>query len=242
MNAMPLSPLQISAILGRLGYFRDLHPATLSKLSAHSRQISVRRSEVVFTKGDPADALYVVVSGQVKLFLSQPNNTEKVVALVNHGESFGIASLWLGVPHAAHAVAKSDSHLLLLDRNVLIGQARQEPRLAECLMTDLSQRVMDLMRDMESCTPRSSLQRVSCYLLQHRPETGLGCYDILLPTTKRDIAAKLNLSQETLSRMFQLLSKEGAIEVQGRMIRVLDSRKLMHLNQVHCPPGDPLPE
>jgi CRP-like cAMP-binding protein len=70
----------------------------------------------------------------------------------------------------------------------------------------------------------------------------MGCYDILLPTTKRDIAAKLNLTQETLSRMFQLLSKEGAIEVQGRMIRVLDSRKLMHLNQVNCPPGDPLPE
>ncbi len=242
MNDMPLSSAQISAILGRLGYFRDLHAATLRKLSAGSRQITVRRSEVVFTKGDPADVLYVVVSGQVKIYLSLANKTEKVVALVNHGESFGIASLWLGMPHAANAVANSDSHLLLLDRHILIGQARQEPMLAQCLMTDLSQRVMDLMRDMESCTPRSSLQRVSCYLLQHRPGTGMGCYDILLPTTKRDIAAKLNLTQETLSRMFQLLSKEGAIEVRGRMIRVLDSQKLLHINQMNCPPEGPLPE
>lgn len=242
MNAFPLSLTQISSILGRLGYFRDLQPATLGKLSKGARQIRVPRGEVVFTKGEMADALYVVVSGQVKIYLSQASRMEKVVALVGHGESFGIAPLWLGLPHPANAVAKSDSHLLLLDRNTLMSQARQDTRLAECLMTDLSHRVMDLMRDMESCTPRSSLQRVSCFLLQHRPEAGVGCYDILLSTTKRDIAAKLNLTQETLSRMFQSLSKEGVIEVQGRMIRVLDSQKLLGFNQADCPPGESLPD
>ncbi len=242
MNAFPLSPTQISDILSRLGYFRDLGPATLRNLAQGARQITVRRMESVFNKGDPAEALYVVVSGQVKLYLSQANRSEKVVALVNHGQSFGIASLWLGLPHAAHAMAKSDSHLLLVDRQTLIRQARQDSLLAECLMTDLSQRVMDLMHDLESCTPRSSLQRVSCFLLQHRPESGLGDYDILLTSTKRDIAAKLNLTQETLSRMFQHLSREGAIQVQGRLIRVLDSHKLAEINRLQCPPGEALSE
>lgn len=242
MNAFPLSNTQIKAILGRLGYFRDLQPNTLRKLSLGARQITVRRGEPVFSKGDPASELYVMVSGQVKLYLSMANKTEKVLAHVGHGESFGIASLWLDLPHAANAVAKSDSHLLLIDRNVLIGLTRLDVTLAECLMTDLAQRVMDLMRDMESCTPRSSLQRVSCFLLQHRPEAGLGSYDVLLSTTKRDVAAKLNLSQETLSRMFQLLSKEGAISVQGRMIRVLNSQKLIDFNQINCPESSDLPE
>jgi CRP-like cAMP-binding protein len=242
MNAFPLTPSQISAILSRLGYFRELQPSTLRKLSSGARQITVQRGESVFNKGDAADELYVVVNGQVKIYLSQANKTEKVVALVGHGESFGIAALWLGLPHPANAIAKSDSHLLLIDRHTLIGQARQEPLLAECLMTDLSQRVMDLMRDMESSTPRSSLQRVSCYLLQHLPAEGVGSFEFLLPTTKRDIAAKLNLSQETLSRMFQLLSKEGAIEVQGRLIRVMDSQKLLDFKQTPCPPLVELPE
>jgi CRP-like cAMP-binding protein len=241
MNAFPLTTTQISAILGRLGYFRELQLPILRKLSAGARQITLQRGEVVFNKGDTADALYVVVSGQVKIYLSQPNNAEKVVAMVDHGESFGIAPLWLGLPHPANAVAKSDSHLLLIERKILMTQSRQTPLLAECLMTDLSQRVMDLMRDMESCTPRSSLQRVSCYLLQHLPGESVGCYDIMLPTTKRDIAAKLNLTQETLSRTFQLLSKEGAIEVQGRMIRVLSSQKLIEFKQTHCPSFDKYP-
>ncbi len=242
MNAFSLSYAQISAILGRQGYFRDLGDETLQKLAAGARQISIRRDEAVYARGDPADHLYVVVGGQVKLFLAQPNGGEKVVALVQHGESFGIAPLWLGLPHPAHAVAKSDSHLLLLDRTALMAQARRVPLLAERMLTDLSQRFMDLMRDLESCTPRSSLQRVSCYLLQHSPEAGMGGYDILLPSTKRDIAAKLNLTQETLSRTFQALAKEGAIEVQGRMIRVLDSRKLLELNRVNCPPAEGIPD
>lgn len=239
MNAFPLSPTQISSILGRQGYFRDLQPTTLRKLSAGARQITMQRDEAVFSKGDSADALYVVVNGQIKIYLSQANHSEKVVALVGHGESFGIAAVWLGIPHPANAIAKSDSHLLLLDRHTLMNQARQEPYLAERLLTDLSHRVMDLMRDMESCTPRSSLQRVSCFLLQHRPEAGMGSYDILLSTTKRDIAAKLNLTQETLSRTFQYLSKEGVIEVKGRLISVLDGQKLLHFNQANCPsPSD----
>ncbi len=242
MNAFPLSSAQISSVLGRLGYFRELHAATLHKLSVGARQITVRRDEAVFSKGDQADALYVVVNGQVKIYLSLANRGEKIVALVGHGESFGIAAVWLGMPHPANAVAKSDSHLLLLDRRTLMNQARQEPFLAERLLADLSHRVMDLMRDMESCTPRSSLQRVSCFLLQHRPEAGMGSYDILLSTTKRDIAAKLNLTQETLSRAFQYLSKEGVIEVQGRLICVLDSRKLLHFNQMNCPPAGELVE
>jgi CRP-like cAMP-binding protein len=242
MNAFPLSPSQISTILSRLGYFRDLQKNTLRHLAVGARQITAKRGEIVFSKGDPAEDLYVTVSGQVKLFLSLANKTEKVVAHVGHGESFGIASLWLAMPHVANAVAQSDSHLLLLDRGTLINQARQDATLAECLMTDLAQRVMDLMRDMESCTPRSSLQRVSCFLLQHRPESNLGSFDVLLATTKRDVAAKLNLSQETLSRTFQFLSKEGAIEVQGRMIRVLNSQKLVDINTLNCPPPNDIPE
>lgn len=173
MNAFPLSPSQISAILGRLGYFRDLGQATRNGLTAGARQISAQRGEILYFKGDPAEYLYLVVSGQIKLYLAQASQTEKVVALVGHGESFGIAPLWLGLPHPANAVAKSDSHLLLLDRHTLVTQARQDPALAECLMTDLS-------------------------------------------------------------RMFQVLSREGAIEVQGRMIRVLDSEKLRQLHQAHC--------
>ena len=242
MNAFPLSSTQISDILGRLGYFRDLQQPSLRKLSADARQVTVRRDETVFAKGDPANSLYVVVNGQIKIFLPQANRAEKVVAMVGHGESFGIAALWLGLPHPANAIAKSDSHLLLIERDTLMNQARHDPLLAECLMADLSHRVMDLMHDMESCTPRSSMQRVSCFLLQHQPEAGIGGYDILLSTSKRDIAAKLNLTQETLSRMFQLLSKEGAIEVQGRLIRIVDSRKLLDFNQANCPPPGALPE
>ncbi len=242
MNAFPLTPSQISAILGRLGYFRNLQPVTLRGLAVGARQITVKRDEQIFCKGDAAEDLYFVVSGQVKIYLSQANQTEKVVAMVDHGESFGIAAVWLGLPHPANAVAKNNSYLFLLDRQTLMRQARQDPLLAQCLMTDLSHRVMDLMRDMESCTPRSSLQRVSCFLLQHRPEAAIGSYDILLSTTKRDIAAKLNLSQETLSRTFQLLSREGAIEVQGRLIRVLDCQKLIDFKQMHCPPPNELPE
>jgi CRP/FNR family transcriptional regulator, dissimilatory nitrate respiration regulator len=230
MNAVPLSLSRISEIINRLDYFHGLGAETLEQLAGGARQVALRRGETVFRKGMPADALHIVVSGQVKVFLSQPNAGEKVVALVERGESFGVASLWLGGAHLADALANKDSHLLIIDRQVLMRGAHEDCVLAGRLMDAVSRRVVDLMRNLESCSPRSAQQRVACYLSQRRPTVAGHYYDVLLPTTKREVATKLNLTQETFSRVLRQLAEEGVIEVRGRLIRVLAAARMEALN------------
>lgn len=234
MIATTLPLLRISEIISRLDYFQGVAADTLRRLAASARYVHVRRDEPVFRRGEPADTLHVVVSGQIKVFLPQPNAGEKVVALVAHGESFGVAPLWLGLAHAADAVANQDSHLLLLERAALLREARQDCILAGRLMDAVSHRVMDLMRNLESCARRSARQRVACYLLQHRPQPAGDAYEVHLPATRREVAAKLNLTQETFSRVLRQLSQDGMVEMQGRVIRVLSAPALERLN----PGGD----
>jgi CRP-like cAMP-binding protein len=230
MNAIPLSHSRISEIINRLDYFHGLEAETLGQLAGGARQVAVRRDESVFHKDMPADTLHIVVSGQIKIFLSQPNAGEKVVALVERGESFGVASVWLGEAHLANAVANKDSHLLIIDRHTLMRCARLDCVLAGRLMDAVSHRVVQLMRNLESCTPRSAQQRVACYLSQRKPGAAGLYYDVLLPTTKREVATKLNLTQETFSRVLRQMAEEGIIEVQGRLIRVLATTRLETLN------------
>jgi len=226
MNATSLSFTRINEIISRLDYFRGLVADTQRRLAAAAQHILVRRDEPVFHRGMPADMLHIVVSGQIKVFLPQANSGEKVVALVEHGESFGVAPLWLGEAHMADAVANKDSYLLMLDRQTLLREARQDCVLAGRLMDAVSHRVMDLMRSLESCSPKSAQQRVACYLAQRRPLAPCAEYEVLLPATKREVATKLNLTQETFSRVLRQLMEEGVIEVQGRLIRVLAAARL----------------
>ena len=231
MNAIPLPVNRISEILRRLEFFQGVGAETLQQLSAGARQIQVRRNEEIFHKGMPAETLHIVVSGQIKVFLTQPNASEKVVALVEHGQSFGVASVWLGGAYLADAVANKDSYLLTLERGMLKRLACVDCALTSRLMDAVSQQVVDLMRNLESCMPKSAQQRVACYFTQRRLSTIGDSFDVRLPTTKREIATKLNLTQETFSRVLRQLAAEGIISVKGRDIRVLSAERLTALKQ-----------
>ena len=230
MNAIPLSLSRINEILARLDYFHGVAAETLEQLALGTRQIALRRDTPVFRKGMPADTLHIVVSGQVKVYLAPVNAGERVLALVEHGESLDVASVWLGESYLVNAATKRDSYLLFIDRPLLLRQAREDCALAGRLLDAVSLRIGHLMRNMENCLPRSAQQRVACYLTQHRPPQSGLVYDVLLPSTKRDIAAKLNLTQETFSRVLRQLKEEGVIEVRGRSIRVLSNDRLMTFN------------
>lgn len=227
---------QIAEILGRLACFYGLSRECLNRLAGGARQFSLARDEVLFSKGEATRVLHVVVSGLIKKFLPLTGGVDKVVALVEPGASLDVAEVFLGSAHPASAVAKADSYLIAIDRDVLLRQVCQDSGLGCRLLEAASKQVMSLMHDMESCAPRSSLQRVSCFLLQQQPHETMDRFEVVLSGSKRDLAAKLNIAQETLSRVFQQLCAAGAIEVRGRLIRVCDSSKLQLLKMDDCPP------
>jgi CRP-like cAMP-binding protein len=235
MNDSRLSRQQIAETIGRLPAFQGLPPETLLQLAGATRQVRLPRDGELFNKGDAAEAAYIVVGGQIKVYLPLSEGVEKVVSMAEPGECIGVAAAYLGAPHATCAISKADCHLLAIEGEALRRQACIEARLACRLLDVVSRRVVGLLHDLESCTPRSSLQRVCCFLLQQRPTPEAMRYEIVLPTSKREIAAKLNLAQETLSRTLHQLIADRIIEVSGRLIRVLDNERLAAINLNGCP-------
>jgi len=221
---------QITEMMGRLPCFKGVSAVSLNRLARAAQKVALSRREILFAKGDAADFLHVLVSGQIKLFLPLSNGTDKTLALVEPGQPLCVAPIWQRVPYPTAARADADSHLIALEREAVLDEAPQDVALLGHLLAATSRQVLGLISDMENCAQRSSLQRVSCFLLQQRPGPESRAYDIVLPTSKRDIATRLSLAQETLSRVFQQLGREGAIEVKGRYIRVLDSHKLVAFN------------
>jgi DNA-binding transcriptional regulator LsrR (DeoR family) len=67
---------------------------------------------------------------------------------------------------------------------------------------------------------------VASYLLLHRPGPEAVSFVFQLPARKQDVAAKLGLTQETLSRVLSFLDKQGLIQVAASQIRIEDANKL----------------
>ncbi|QDX82881.1 Crp/Fnr family transcriptional regulator [Denitratisoma sp. DHT3] len=220
--------LDISGILSHLPLFQALSPEQLSALTEGTRETRLAKGELLFQKGDSTKGFFVVIYGQIKLALPSAQGAEKVVEILGPNQSFGEAVMFLDKPYPVHAEALGDMLLLHISKQTVEDLLERDPTFSRKMLAGMSQRLHSLIADVESYSLRSSTQRVIGHLLQKCPDD---CGDgqkieIELPTSKQVIASRLNLTPETLSRIFHDLSSSGIISVQGKKITVHCAQRL----------------
>ena len=228
MTAVLTVPLKTQAFLRNLPLFRELAPEEIDRISVGTRELRVKRGDILFQKGDPTRGFYVVVYGQVKLLFITPNGDEKVIEIMGPGQSFGEALMFMEKPYVVTAHALSDSMLLHVSKEVVFEGIDRDPKFARRMIAGLSRRLHHLMSDLESYSLRSATQRVIGYLLQpdHDNDESHGRTVVTLPASKSVIASRLNITPEHFSRILHELTEAQLIEVTGRNVRILDMEKL----------------
>ena len=227
-QTMHETKLDIPQILSRLPLFQELSPEQIAALETACRERRLAKGEMLFQKGDPAKGFFVVVFGQIKLAFPSSQGNEKVMQIVGPRQSFGEAIMFLNRPCPVFAEGLVDSLLLHIASGPVFELLENDPLFARRMLAGLSMRLHSLVQDVETYSLRSSAQRVVGYLLQQCPqsESGQGSFDISLPTSKQVIASRLNLTPETLSRIFHDLTSNGLINVSGKQITINDVKRL----------------
>jgi CRP-like cAMP-binding protein len=221
----------IEQIVAHLPLFQTLAPEQRAQLLLGVSSRRLKKGELLFRKGDPVLGLYIVAFGQIKLAVQSAQGEEKVVEIIGPRQSFGEAVMFLGRPYPVTAEALADSLLLHVARGRIDIMLKEDASFARRMLAGMSMRLHSLIQDVESYSLRSSTQRVIGYLLQQCPaadgsdETSTQV-DVVLPASKQVIASRLNLTPETLSRIFAELSRAGLIDVDGRTVKVSAVSKL----------------
>src|SRR5215469_16741898 len=113
-----------SALLRRSDVFGHLEDEALAALASELQWFSLPGGRTLFHQGDPADALYLVVSGSLGVFVGPT----EWVRLVAAGDSVGEVGLITGEGRQYTARALRDSELLRLDRTAFEAVTRQHPQ------------------------------------------------------------------------------------------------------------------
>ncbi|MBK9521997.1 MAG: Crp/Fnr family transcriptional regulator [Rhodocyclaceae bacterium] len=221
-------PSDIPGTLGRLPLFQELASEQIAAVAAGVREKRLGRGEMLFQKGDPARGFFVILNGQIKLAFPSAQGNEKVVEILGPRQSFGEAVMFMDRPYPVFAEALTEATLLFIDQTVVYDLLKRDASFARKLLAGLSRRLHGLVHDVESYSLRSSVQRVIGYLLQHCPEDtgGKGVVELTLPTSKQVIASRLNLTPETLSRVFHDLTERGLIQVSGKVVSIVNVNSL----------------
>lgn len=127
---------ELIEILHKIPLFAALPDKAVAELASKLERQSLETGEVLFRKGDPGDALYIIQSGFVKIVIPDEHGKERVVAERGPGDALGLVTLMDQDPRTAGVVALSPSEMLVLKRDVfadVIGKLPDE------VMDDLRQ-------------------------------------------------------------------------------------------------------
>lgn len=220
-----MNKLFISQTLSEFFMFRELNAEQIARIAEHSQIIDFPKGTSVFNRGDAAIGLYILLEGQLKLGVTSPQGTEKIISIVSPGESFGEAILFLDRQFPVYAQAILDSQVLLVPKNLIFSMLDHDAMFARKMLAGLSIRMHQLVQDIEMLSLQSCTQRFIGYLLQISADAP-DASNITLPASKTTIASLLNLTPETLSRTLAKLQQLGLIEVNGKDVMITDVKKL----------------
>ena len=218
--------IPVEQFLTNLPLFSDLTTEEIARVAVGTRRIYAAKGEPLFHRGERCEGFHVVLYGQVKLYVTSPQGSEKVIEIMGPGISFGEAILFMDMPYVVSAQALKDSLLLHVSKAVVFDEIERDPRFARRMLAGMSRKLHHLIRDVEAYSLRSGLERVIGYLLREEAEAGSKSLSMTLPANKMIVASRLNLTPEYFSRILHDLEATGLIVLDGRTVTVPDVEKL----------------
>ncbi|MEP7292092.1 MAG: cyclic nucleotide-binding domain-containing protein [Chloroflexota bacterium] len=121
--------------------FRTVDAASLQALAGAMRRRSFPANTVLFRKGDPGDTMYLIVSGQVRVFLHDDQGNEITLRTLGAGQILGEYSTLDRKPRSASASALTPLDALVLQRADFLNLLRERPLVGIELMRSIAERV-----------------------------------------------------------------------------------------------------
>lgn len=222
-----LTDQQLLKELRKIHLFSALDDEQLDVVARNTRQITLRAGQRLFTQGQPCSAFFSLYRGQMKLYRLSPDGSEKVIDIVNAGQTFAEAVMFMeedGYPVTADAL--EDSVLLAIDCRSFIALLKQSPTTSFRLMGRMSQRLRWQLNEIDRLTLHSATFRLVSYLLETLMRSGCETNEVQLTIPKNVLASRLGIKPETFSRILSRLVQQDLIEVRRQSIVVRNAAEL----------------
>ncbi|MBK6651149.1 MAG: Crp/Fnr family transcriptional regulator [Betaproteobacteria bacterium] len=228
MNVNP-DTFDMISFLSDSPLFSGLVQEEVSRIAKSSQIKAHFKGSSIFRMGEPCDALHIVLTGQVKLFVTSSSGQEKVIEIINSGQSFAEALVFLNRPYILSAQALTDTTLVSVSKQGVLGEISRDPKFALHMLAGLSRRLQSLILDLEGSALRNGTQRLIGYLLRDVDEqshVSKNAFTVSLPVSKAVIASRLSMSPAYFSRVMHELETNKLISIDKRDIHIIDVKKL----------------
>jgi CRP/FNR family cyclic AMP-dependent transcriptional regulator len=201
-----------------IGPLASLSESALHELAPHGVGRSFPRNAMIINEGDETDSLYILLSGRVKVFVSEEDGREVVLNTIREGNYFGELVLD-GGPRSASVMALEPCRCFVIPLGDIQGLLDRNPLFAGHLIHMLIGRVRSLVKKVGDLALKDVYGRFARFIDENAVERN-GAHAVLEPLTQHDIAARIGGSREMVGRIVKDLTAGGYISVDAKQITV----------------------
>ncbi len=210
--------------------FEGLAEEDFSHVVNNTKLKALKAEEVLFRQQQSSNDFFFLLTGKMKLSLLSFDGAEKVVDIINEGNSFAEAVMFNGMPgYPVNAEALADSKVLCINAKTYTSILYNSPETCIKVMSHLSIRMHWLMNELDRLSLHNATYRLISYLLENIPEDTIERTRVGLSVPKRVIASRISVTPETFSRTLNRLCKEGLLEVHDKHIVLINPVELRRL-------------
>lgn len=206
-----------TAVLKNVPMFASFPDESLRLLATLVTRKSATRGTTIMAAGDPTDSLYIVISGRLKVMMSDAEGKEVILAILGSGEYFGEMGLIDDAPRSASVVSIESCELLCVAKREFNRCLAENFEMSMAVMRGLVKRLREADRKINSLALLDVYGRVARLLIDMSEEVD-GQKVVTKRLPKQDIAKMIGASREMVSRVMKDLQLGGFIEMRGSTI------------------------
>lgn len=207
-------------LLRQVAFCRALPDATLRALAAIGVPLQRQAGATLQLEGDPAEAMFVVLRGRVKIARLAARGREQVLMVVGAGQHFNAVPIFDGGTCPANAEALTDVELLALPGFALLRVVGEHPQLALALLQEFTGRLRHMVHLVDELALHSVQGRVAQLLQAQAEAAEQGA--AIEPLTQAEMAARIGTVREMVARTLKGFEIQGLIRIERGTITVLD--------------------
>jgi CRP-like cAMP-binding protein len=181
--------------------------------------------EILQIEGDAPRAMYIILSGRMKIIRISAQGREQVLHVAGPGDHVNMVPLIDEGPCPATVQTLSEVEALVCTLDAFQNLLKQEPKLAQVMMKDLARRQRQLVRLVDDLALHTVQSRVARLLLERAEALEHG--ESVTPLTQNEMASRVGTVREMIARTLKTFADLGIIEVDAGRITILDRAQLV---------------
>ena len=216
-------------LISRLPFFKHLPVEAIARINLLFHDMDVSTDERIYFEGEPAQYLYLVALGKVRLVRNSMSGREVLLDILRGGEYFGSLAAFGGRVYAETAIAQTDCCILRISAVDFETILSEHPSVTRKALEVVSQRLAESQEIIQQLSSQPAEQRIASALLRLAGKLGEARgQDVLiqLPFSRQDLAAMTGATTETVSRVMSRLAEDGLVKSGRRWVTILELSRL----------------